>query len=75
MFSGVTVYGGPTLSPLLNIPKAHSLHHEYNSLSCTVEIVDDVYAAIEHIHDHGRYLNKDFWILQYYYYLKDAFVD
>ncbi|KAM7491995.1 hypothetical protein LguiA_034916 [Lonicera macranthoides] len=50
---GVTVYGGPTVSPLLNIPKAHSLHHEYNSLSCTVEIVDDVYAAIEHIHDHG----------------------
>ncbi|XP_057979909.1 delta-1-pyrroline-5-carboxylate synthase isoform X2 [Malania oleifera] len=50
---GVTLYGGPKVSSSLNIPEAHSFHHEYNSMSCTVEIVDDVYAAIDHIHSHG----------------------
>ncbi|KAA8539678.1 hypothetical protein F0562_026370 [Nyssa sinensis] len=50
---GVKIYGGPRVSSLLNIPEAHSFHHEYNSLACTVEIVDDVYAAIDHIHRHG----------------------
>ncbi|XP_027336660.1 delta-1-pyrroline-5-carboxylate synthase isoform X3 [Abrus precatorius] len=50
---GVTLYGGPKASPLLNIPQAHSFHHEYNSLACTVEIVDDVYAAIDHINHYG----------------------
>ncbi|KAK7387418.1 hypothetical protein VNO78_28214 [Psophocarpus tetragonolobus] len=52
---GVTLYGGPRTSSLLNIPMAHSLHHEYNSLACTVEIVDDVYAAIGHINLYGRH--------------------
>jgi len=41
-------------SSLLNIPQAHSFHHEYSSLACTVEIVDDVYAAIDHINLYGR---------------------
>ncbi|XP_047161937.1 delta-1-pyrroline-5-carboxylate synthase-like [Vigna umbellata] len=50
---GVTLFGGPKASPLLNIPLARSLHHEYNSLTCTVEIVDDVFAAIDHINLHG----------------------
>lgn len=50
---GVTLYGGPRASSLLNIPEARSFHHEYNSMACTVEFVDDVYAAINHIHQHG----------------------
>ncbi|KAK9283230.1 hypothetical protein L1049_011466 [Liquidambar formosana] len=50
---GITLYGGPRASSLLNIPEARSFHHEYNSMACTVEIVDDVYAAIDHIHQHG----------------------
>ncbi|GLT69047.1 hypothetical protein SLA2020_412290 [Shorea laevis] len=50
---GVTLYGGPRASSLLDIPETRSFHHEYNSLACTVEIVDDVYAAINHIHQHG----------------------
>ncbi|KAK4436592.1 Delta-1-pyrroline-5-carboxylate synthase [Sesamum alatum] len=50
---GVKIFGGPRASSLLNIPEAHSLHHEYSSLACTVEIVDDVNAAIDHIHQHG----------------------
>ncbi|PQP92616.1 delta-1-pyrroline-5-carboxylate synthase [Prunus yedoensis var. nudiflora] len=50
---GVTLYGGPRASSLLNIPQAHSFHHEYSSMACTVEFVDDVHAAIDHIHEHG----------------------
>ncbi|MBA0842417.1 hypothetical protein Goarm_002241 [Gossypium armourianum] len=50
---GVTLYGGPRASSLLNIPEAHSFHHEYSSMACTIEIVDDVQAAIDHIHQHG----------------------
>ncbi|XP_059628078.1 delta-1-pyrroline-5-carboxylate synthase [Cornus florida] len=50
---GVKIYGGPRASHLMNIPEASSFHHEYNSLACTVEIVDDVYGAIDHIHHHG----------------------
>ncbi|XVF76687.1 hypothetical protein PTKIN_Ptkin13bG0286700 [Pterospermum kingtungense] len=50
---GVTLYGGPRASSLLNLPEAHSFHHEYNSMACTVEIVDDVQAAIDHMHQHG----------------------
>ncbi|KAI4307580.1 hypothetical protein L6164_030752 [Bauhinia variegata] len=50
---GVTLYGGPKASSLLNIPQARSFHHEYGSLACTVEVVDDVYAAIDHINNHG----------------------
>ncbi|XP_077238903.1 delta-1-pyrroline-5-carboxylate synthase-like [Tasmannia lanceolata] len=50
---GVTLYGGPRASAVLDIPAAHSFHHEYNSLACTVEIVDDVLAAVNHIHRHG----------------------
>ena len=53
-FAGVTLYGGPEASSVLNIPQAHSLHHEYSSLAFTIEFVDDVYAAIDHIHKHGR---------------------
>ncbi|XP_047152237.1 delta-1-pyrroline-5-carboxylate synthase-like, partial [Vigna umbellata] len=53
IYAGVILYGGPVASSLLNIPQAHSFHHEYSSLACTVEIVDDVYAAIDHINLYG----------------------
>ena len=52
--AGVTLYGGPRASSELNIPEARSFHHEYSSLACTIEFVDDVYAAIDHIHKHVR---------------------
>ncbi|XP_058109449.1 delta-1-pyrroline-5-carboxylate synthase-like isoform X3 [Magnolia sinica] len=51
--AGVTLYGGPRATAALDIPGARSFHHEYNSMSCTVEIVDDVHSAIAHIHCHG----------------------
>lgn len=54
--AGVKLFGGPRASNLLNIPETRSFHHEYNSLACTVEIVDDVHAAINHIHQHGRHV-------------------
>ncbi|KAK1320414.1 hypothetical protein QJS10_CPA03g01719 [Acorus calamus] len=50
---GVSLYGGPRSSAVLDIPAAQSFHHEYNSMACTVEIVDDVRGAIDHIHHHG----------------------
>jgi len=55
IYVGVTLFGGPKASPLLNIPMARSLHLEYNSLTCTIEVVDDVYAAIDHINLYGRH--------------------
>lgn len=53
-FAGVSLFGGPKASSLLNIPEANSFHHEYGALACTVEVVEDVNAAIDHIHRHGR---------------------
>ncbi|MQL86774.1 hypothetical protein Taro_019295, partial [Colocasia esculenta] len=50
---GVQLYGGPIASAELGIPEAVSFHHEYNSMDCTIEIVEDVSAAIDHIHRHG----------------------
>ncbi|XP_052175141.1 delta-1-pyrroline-5-carboxylate synthase-like [Diospyros lotus] len=50
---GVTLYGGARASSLLGITEVESFHHEYSSGACTIEIVDDVYAAIAHINDHG----------------------
>lgn len=58
---GVILNGGPKASSLLNIPEARTFHHEYNSLACTLEIVDDVFAAIDHIHQHGRHANISWW--------------
>lgn len=55
--AGVKLFGGPRASNLLNIPETRSFHHEYNSTACTIEIVDDVHAAIDHIHQHGRHVD------------------
>ncbi|XP_019464818.1 PREDICTED: delta-1-pyrroline-5-carboxylate synthase-like [Lupinus angustifolius] len=50
---GVQLFGGPRASSLLKIPESSSFHHEYSSLACTIEIVEDVFAAIDHINQHG----------------------
>ncbi|KAH9736164.1 Delta-1-pyrroline-5-carboxylate synthase A [Citrus sinensis] len=55
---GVGLFGGPRASKLLQIPETRLFHHEYNSMVCTVEIVDDVRAAIDHIHQHGRHVEN-----------------
>nr|AUF72249.1 aldehyde dehydrogenase 18B1 [Syntrichia caninervis] len=51
--AGVTMYGGEHAAGVLNLPRAASYHTEYSALSCTVEVVKDVYDAIHHIHEHG----------------------
>ncbi|KAL8161904.1 hypothetical protein V2J09_013393 [Rumex salicifolius] len=57
---GVTIFGGPrvhSLNGLSLVDKvADTFHHEYSSRMCTIEIVDDVYGAIDHIHQHGRHV-------------------
>ncbi|KAL6609871.1 hypothetical protein ACP70R_039840 [Stipagrostis hirtigluma subsp. patula] len=50
---GVAIYGGPVAHEVLGIPKADSFHHEYSSMACTIEFVDDVQSAIDHIHRYG----------------------
>ncbi|XP_042378669.1 delta-1-pyrroline-5-carboxylate synthase 1-like isoform X2 [Zingiber officinale] len=50
---GVTLFGGPRASKQFGFPEAPSFHHEYNSTACTVEIIDSVHAAIDHIHRYG----------------------
>ncbi|KAJ6799695.1 delta-1-pyrroline-5-carboxylate synthase-like isoform X2 [Iris pallida] len=50
---GVALCGGPRATIKFDIPLAHSFHHEYNSMACAVEVVDDVLAAIDHINCHG----------------------
>ncbi|KAM1648473.1 hypothetical protein ACFX1Q_010483 [Malus domestica] len=51
--AGVSLYGGPRAATALHLPETDSFHYEYSSLACSVEIVDDVNAAIDHIHEHG----------------------
>uniref|UniRef100_A0A0E0CAA5 Delta-1-pyrroline-5-carboxylate synthase n=1 Tax=Oryza meridionalis TaxID=40149 RepID=A0A0E0CAA5_9ORYZ len=49
----VVIYGGPVAHDTLKLPKVDSFHHEYNSMACTLEFVDDVQSAIDHINRYG----------------------
>ena len=51
--AGVSLVGGPRAATALSLPPATSLHAEYSALTACVEIVDDVAAAVAHIHAHG----------------------
>ena len=53
--NGVELYSGPKLSEYLTFgpPKAKSLRTEYSDLKCTVEIVDSLEHAINHINKYG----------------------
>ncbi|KAK9055527.1 hypothetical protein SSX86_026611 [Deinandra increscens subsp. villosa] len=50
---GVALFSGPRVNGAVNFSKANTFHHEYNSKACTVEIVNNVDEAIEHIHSYG----------------------
>lgn len=52
---GVKIYSGPRLASALKFgpPPAPSLHTEYGDLSVTVELVDDVKDAIQHINKYS----------------------
>jgi len=49
----VTLYGGPKASQILSLTPAKSLKTEYSDLSMTVELVEDLSEAIDHINRYG----------------------
>ena len=49
----VELNGGPRAGPVLELSKASSFHMEYGSLTMTVEFVNDVKEAIEHINKYS----------------------
>ena len=53
--AGVTLYSGPRLRNLLTFspPPAKSLRTEYSALECTIEVVENVEEAIDHINTYG----------------------
>ena len=50
--AGVVVHRGPD-SPWPELPAAPARAHEYSDLACTVEVVADVQAAVDHVHQFG----------------------
>jgi gamma-glutamyl phosphate reductase len=51
----IQVHGGPKLESFMRFgpPPANSMHFEYGDLACTMEVVDSVDDAIEHIQRYG----------------------
>jgi gamma-glutamyl phosphate reductase len=49
----ITLYGGEKSTRALGLPDAPSPKHEYGSLALTLELVDSMDEAIEHIHKFG----------------------
>ena len=52
---GVQVFTGPKIKPKMTFApeSAKKLKHEYGGLACTIEVVNDVHEAIDHIHRFG----------------------
>lgn len=53
--NNVTIYSGPRLAKILTFgpPSSKSMRVEYGSLECSIEVVDDVHGAIDHINTFG----------------------
>ena len=51
--SGVTVFGGERATAVLSLTRAVSDKHEYGTLALTLELVDSMDEAIDHIHRFG----------------------
>lgn len=51
----VAIHAGPKLSSRLTFgpPPAKTMHHEYGSLECCIEVVQNIEEAIDHIHKYG----------------------
>ena len=49
----VTLYGGEKSVRALGLPAAPSPRHEYGTLALTLELVDSIDEAIDHIHANG----------------------
>ncbi|TVQ87344.1 MAG: glutamate-5-semialdehyde dehydrogenase [Deltaproteobacteria bacterium] len=50
---GIRLHASPDQAELLGLPPAPDLHHEWGDLDLTVVLVEDLEAAIDHIHAHG----------------------
>ncbi|EFJ44253.1 hypothetical protein VOLCADRAFT_65082, partial [Volvox carteri f. nagariensis] len=51
--AGVKVHVGDLKSSLPDLPAAPAARHEYSALAVTLEVVDSMEAAIDHIHKYG----------------------
>ncbi|KAK9823878.1 hypothetical protein WJX72_006131 [[Myrmecia] bisecta] len=51
--AGVSLLGGQRASHILGLPAAPSDRHEYGTAALTMELVDSMDEAIDHIHAHG----------------------
>ena len=49
----VTIYGGERATAVLSLPRAVSDKHEYGDMALTLELVDSIDEAIDHIHANG----------------------
>lgn len=49
----MTIFGGERATELLSLPRAASDKHEYGTLALTLELVDSMDEAIDHIHQYG----------------------
>lgn len=47
------IFGGHKAAHVLGLPHAPDAHHEYGELALTLELVDSMQEAIDHIHAHG----------------------
>ncbi len=47
------MYGGDQAAAALGLPPAPSSRHEYGEPALTIELVDSMDAAIDHIHSSG----------------------
>ena len=51
---GVTLHSGPRLASLLPVVSSvSSMQVEYGGLECSVEVVNSLQEAIEHVNNHG----------------------
>jgi delta-1-pyrroline-5-carboxylate synthetase len=51
--AGVRLHGGPRAAEALGLPADADFRCEYGDLAASVAVVDDVHAAMTHIHAHG----------------------
>mmetsp|Transcript_1406 Transcript_1406/g.2003 ORF Transcript_1406/g.2003 Transcript_1406/m.2003 type:complete len:431 (-) Transcript_1406:220-1512(-) len=51
--AGVELFAGPRATAELGLPACVNMKHEYGTLACSVEIVENLKGAIDHIHKWG----------------------
>ena len=51
--ANVAIYGGERSSKYLSLPKAPSPRHEYGTAALTLELVESMDDAIDHLHANG----------------------